>query len=109
MFLFFFFTSPAVNVVEVKCFPPTSPSVNIPITFIVLATVEVQGGHHSERCLDLIMGCHGLPRQKVWAEAVRLVGVLSSLISGLGYCLVQALAGSFGVLPMGNTGPRQSV
>lgn len=101
---------PAVNVVGVKCFPSTSPSVSSPITFIVLATAEVQGGHYSERCLDLVMGCHGLPRQTFWAEAVHLVGMLSSSTSGLGsYYLAWAPASSFGVLPMGSTGPMQSV
>lgn len=48
-------------------------------------------------------------KQKVWAEAVHLAGVSSSSTSGLGYYLVQALASSFGGLPMGSTGPRQSI
>lgn len=50
----FFFTRPAVNVIGVKCIPPTSPSVKVPI-FMVLATVEVQGSCHNESCLGFVM------------------------------------------------------
>lgn len=95
--LFFFFTRPAVNAIGVKCIPPTSPSVNVPIIFTVLATVEVQGSHHNESCLDFAMGCHV---QKVGAESEHLDGVPSSLVSGLGDNRVQALANNFGILPM---------
>lgn len=89
-----FSTRPAVNLVGVKRFPPTSPSANIPNTFIVMTTVEVQGGHHSRRCLDLVRGCHGLSRQEISAESVHLVGEWFSSTSGLGL-LSSAGSGQF--------------
>lgn len=66
-----FSTRPAVNLVGVKRFPPTSPSLHTPITFIVLTTVDVQGHHHSEKCLDLVMGYQGRRfglRLCIWLE-----------------------------------------
>lgn len=48
---------------------------------------------------------HEFLSQKVWAAAMGLLEVLSSLIYGLGYSLVQALAGSFEILTVRSTGP----
>lgn len=47
--LFSFSTRPAVDVMGEKCCPPTSLSINMPITFIALTALEkIQGDHHRD-------------------------------------------------------------
>lgn len=61
--LFSYSTSPVLNVIGVKCCPPTSLSINILIAFIALTALEkIQGDHHSETCLDLFLYCHGFTK-----------------------------------------------
>lgn len=105
--LFSFSTRPAVNLIGVKCCPPTSLSINIPIMFMALTALEkIRGDHCSETCLDLLLYCHGFIKVEYLGWGCECCS--PQPLGGTNY-VIQALASSFGSLSMGSTGPRQLV